>query len=45
MKWIETITPKQAAEELLEENGAADVPKQAYAQAMAGYMMKNLLGG
>lgn len=55
MKWTETITPKQAAEELgvpyhgikelLEENGAADVPKQAYAQAMAGYMMKNLLGG
>ena len=31
--------------ELLEENGAADVPKQAYEQAMAGYMMKNLLGG
>lgn len=26
-------------------HGAADVPKQAYAQAMAGYMMKNLLGG
>lgn len=36
---------EHSIKELLEENGAADVPKQAYAQAMAGYMMKNLLGG
>lgn len=31
---------EHSIKELLEENGAADVPKQAYAQAMAGYMMK-----
>lgn len=36
---------EHSIKELLEENGAADVPKQAYEQAMAGYMMKNLLGG
>ena len=36
---------EHSIKELLEENGAADVPKQAYAQAMAGYMMKNLLEG
>lgn len=36
---------EHSIKELLEENGAADVPKQAYAQAMDGYMMKNLLGG
>ena len=36
---------EHSIKELLEENGAADVPKQVYAQAMAGYMMKNLLGG
>ena len=36
---------EHSIKELLEENGAADVPKQAYAQAMAGYMMKNILGG
>lgn len=29
---------EHSIKELLEENGAADVPKQAYAQAMAGYM-------
>lgn len=32
--------------ELLERNGAADMPKRAYADLMAGYMAKNnLLGG
>ena len=36
---------EHSIKELLEENGAADVPKQAYEQAIAGYMMKNLLGG
>ena len=29
--------------ELLERNGAADMPKRAYADLMAGYMAKNNL--